>query len=138
MNNDLYQYSTAISGEIIEYVLIELSNIMEIQFDREKFDKASYNGGGLDDINNVCVFRDTKNKDRFIIGNLSGEFVGILVRCTQKEHETIRKYLLDKTNKSWEIEGYKSVLTEADIPNTYNTEKDSYKKLLEFFKVDYI
>ncbi|NLD48292.1 MAG: hypothetical protein GX660_14045 [Clostridiaceae bacterium] len=138
MNNDLYQYSTAISGEIIEDVLIELSNIMEIQFDREKFDKALYNGGGLDDINNLCVFRDLRNKDRFIISDLSEDYNTILVRCSRKEHKTIRKLLIDKTNKSWEDDGLADRLTEADIPNTYNTEKDSYKKLLEFFKVDYI
>lgn len=100
MSNDIYQYVAAIPCEYSDEVLIGLADIMGIEFDKEKYFSALNYDGDLNSINNVCIFHDPTNKDRFIIGELNADYNLVLVRCTQKEHEVIKKYMLDKTNES--------------------------------------
>ncbi len=136
MDNDIFQYSTALPCEMCEEVVIELTEMMGIEFDRKKYDDAiNYDGNDSRDVNNICILRDPNNKDRFIICVANDIYYHIIVRCSKEEHEVVKNYLLDKTNNRDEDTQENKF---EDLINTYNTEDDAYKELLEFFNVDYI
>ena len=138
MNGEIFQYGTNIPSDFSKDVVIELSDIMGIEFEKNKFEVAFKYNGELDDIECVCVFRDAGNKERFIICACGCDFDKIIVRCTKKEHNNIKKYLYYITNKTWRDAGHSDQLSEEDFYNNYNTEWDDYKRALEYYKVDYI
>jgi len=136
MSSDIYQYETALPGEICEEVVVELTEIMGIEFDSKKYKDAIEYQEDMISINNICVFHDQQKKERFIMCVTNDHFFRIVVRCTYQEHDKVKRYLLDRTNKAYE--DYEFDDRFKDLKNTYNTERDSYQQFLKLYNVDYI
>jgi len=136
MSSDIYQYETTLPCEMCEEVVVELTEIMGIEFDSKKYKDAVEYQAEENRINTICVFHDPQKEDRFVMCVADYYFYTVVVRCTYQEHDKVKRYLLDRTNKAYE--DYEFDDRFKDLINTYNTERDSYQQFLKLYNVDYI
>jgi len=129
MDNKIYQYGGALPPEMCDDVIVEVTCMMGIEFDKKKYYDAMHSSNG------VAVFRDPNNKDRFALIAAIDTYHTVIVRCTEEEHEKVKNYLLKQINMSDE---YTQENPFKDLKNEYNTERNGYKRLLEWLNVDYI
>lgn len=134
MSIEMYQYEAIVSDDYSYDFVERLACIMKINFDGDKFEKAVE----CEDIHNpesVCIYRDTNNKDRFVMFDSNGPnyIHSIVVRCINEEHEYIKKEFLCILNEILEDAGHPLV---ADLKNTFSDIDNRYNKALKKFNLN--
>lgn len=134
MSKRLYQYEAMIPEDYSKFAVEKMTKIMKVEFDINKYNRAIRNEEYTSP-ECICVFRDQNNDERFVMLDTNGpNFVyDIVIRCTEEEHEFIKKSLLETVNYIRKEYGYQPI---SDMINKYDEPDNKYSEALKRCGVD--
>ncbi len=139
----LSQFKCTIDCLYAKEFIQKVCELMNIQFDSEKYLKASHNkddklNGWYDvgDPRQVCIFYNPHQKERFVfIECAMAGFWGIAVQCMEEEKHLVQKEYTKLFKEVLIKDGQNP--GDWNLPDVYDTEEDIYLSAVKKYKVDF-